>query len=203
MYKNQLLTLLFALIGLSAGAQEANDLFVPEFNWKIRIPAGYTRVSQAGADSLSEGGEEMIEKHTGITINTRPKDLFTFRNGPLHYIEANYLPRTTNSVKEYEAAFRKMTEVVYTTFEKQFSAAAVDTATGTEVIAGMRFYALRVQIKAANGFVLRMHLYTRLVGERDLTVTFLSIDKDRLEELLNAFRTSTFGATAAQGKAKP
>ena len=195
MIKQIVLSIILLALGFSASSQiEAGKEFsYKPFNWKIIIPQGTTVVSAQEWSKLEQKGAEAIEKTYGEKVESNATTLFVVKYDDLNYFEANQQPYDSIADPDYPAYFRTVNEVLYETFKEQIPNGTIDTASSEELIAGLLFQKFRISISMPNNIVIRLFMYSRPFGDKELTINIMYVDEEKGIRMMSAWKKSTFG----------
>lgn len=186
---------LLSCLGYSLFAQQTDTLqkmVSPIFGWTMMVPAAFKAVSNEEVKRINQKGKVAIEATIDqeIPLNTQP--IFNYRKDVMHYMEANYQPYDVKIDGAYLETNRSIYDVVYQTFEREMPEAKIDTAQEFETVNGLQFSRFKVAIRLNANFQIKMYMYNRLFGKKDLTVTFMFVDPKIGDEMLRYWRLSTF-----------
>ena len=176
-------------------AQQIDSLqkmYSPVFGWTMKIPANFLVVSDADVKKINQKGKRMIEATIDQEIPLNIKPIFNYRKDLMHYMEANYQPFDVVKDGSYLENSRAIYDVVYETFKREMPKATIDTLQEYETVDGLQFFRLKVKINLDAKFQLKMYMYNRLFGNKDLTVSFIYVDPKIGDEMLRNWRQSTF-----------
>lgn len=134
-----------------------------------------------------------MEQTVGEKIENSSTTIFVVKYDEMNYLEANHQPYDSIADPDYPAYFRSTNEVLYATFKEQMPNAAIDTATTEEQIDGLLFQKFRIKITMANNLVLKIIMYSRPFGNKELTLNMMFMDEDRGFRMMSAWKKSTFG----------
>jgi hypothetical protein len=195
MMKNILLTIavLFITFSLHAQAEAGKEYVYKPLNWKIVIPQGTTVVSEQEWERLQQKGAAAIEKTYGEKIENNASTLFVVKYDDLNYFEANQQPYDSIADPDYPAYFRSVNDVLYTTFKEQIPNGTIDSSSSEELIAGLLFQKFRISITLPNNMVIRMFMFSRTFGDKELTVNIMYVDEEKGIRMMSAWKKSTFG----------
>ncbi len=195
MIRQTVFLILLFIVTLTATAQvEAGKEFVYKpINWKIIIPQGTTVVSQQEWQRLEQKGAEAIEKTYGEKIESNATTLFVVKYDDLNYFEANQQPYDSITDPDFPAYFRTINEVLYETFKEQIPNGTIDTASSEELIAGLLFQKFRISISMPNNIVIRLFMFSRPFGDKELTINIMYVDEEKGIRMMSAWKKSTFG----------
>ena len=163
------------------------------FKWSVTIPEGFEKISAAESDKFKNKGINAIEDTFGETVIDESETIFVFKNGPANVFEANYQPFDTEIDGDYSESRKAVNDILYETFKTQMPKAKITRSNSTEKIDGLTFYVHTINIELPNKMVLKAMMFNRLFGKREFTVNIMFLDKILGEQLLDAWRSSTFG----------
>ncbi|MEJ8843228.1 hypothetical protein WG954_12635 [Lacibacter sp. H375] len=194
MIKNILVTVavFFTTLSLYAQAEPGKEYFFKPLKWKIVIPEGTKTVSNEEWNKLEEKGAAAIEKTYGEKIESQATTIFVVKYDDRNYLEANQQPYDSISDPDYPAYFRSVNEVLYTTFKEQIPNATIDTASTEELIDGLTFQKFRISISLPNNMVIRIYMYSRPFGNKELTINMMFVDEEKGMMMMSAWKKSSF-----------
>lgn len=192
----KLLFTLLVLAAVFAGCGEREKaaerlIYNKDFNWKITIPENFDTLTPKEWAKIQGRGAEAIEKTYGQEIENNSKTIFVFRNSQYNYFESNW--QLFDTTDNYEETCQAVNNMVYGTFEAQMPGVSLDSSSAIETISGLEFRMFRVNIRLPDEKNLECRLYTRLFGNREFSVNITTLDKEKREALLKAWRSSKFG----------
>jgi hypothetical protein len=163
-----------------------------EIGWTIEMPAGWTTVTQGKLDSLDKKGKDIMEKESGDSIDTKGlKHLASFKKDQFNFFGSTIEPFKEDSAGEYDAQNKALDVFLYNTYVNQ--GIKTDTATGTEMIQGLKFNVFNTAIHGPDGNVLlRQILYSRLINGFDFGVNINYNNEDDKKVMVDAFKNSKF-----------
>ena len=185
--------LVFSIVMQSCQGQSASkEVFSKEFNWTIKIPAGFESVPTEQWKKLQNKGAAAVEKTYDAKAENHATALFVFRSDQFNYFESNHQPFDVKKDGDYLESFRDVSNMLYGTFEAQMPQAKLDTSYFQETISGKQFHGFKVAITFPNKMVMEWLLYSRLFGNKEFTVNIMTVDKEKQKLLLDAWRQSKF-----------
>ena len=170
------------------------EIFNEEFNWRIQIPQGFESVSAEQWMKMQNRGAEAIEKTYDTEVENHSKTIFVFKSDQFNYFESNYQPFDTAADGNYLENFRNVNDVLYGTFEAQMPNAKLDSASSQETIDGKLFQTFKTTIVIPGKITMEYLMYSRLFGKKEFTVNIMTVDKEKQNVLLKAWRNSKFDA---------
>lgn len=195
----QLLFTAFVLAAVICGCNDREvakerPIYNKDFDWSITIPEGFDTLTAKEWERIQGKGAEVIKKAYGVEIKDRPQTIFVFRSNKLNSFEANWEPFDTVTDGNFDELAQLTNEMIYGAFEAQMPDAKLDSSSSTETISGLKFRVFSVNIRMPNKTILECIHYTRLFGNRTLSVNITSLEKKKKEAMLKAWRSSKFGA---------
>ncbi|RFZ85665.1 hypothetical protein DYU05_08735 [Mucilaginibacter terrenus] len=185
----------------SAPRQLKSDLF----GWTITPPPGFNTMDAADYQKMKAKGAGAIEGTYNAKVEDHTHAIFVMRKDQMHYFEANWQPAELGGGTMAESD-KAVGDILYGTFEKQMPGAKLDTSYTSEVVSGLPFRLFKMNISFPNKINLTMNLYSKVFGNKDLSVVMMYVDKTIGETMLAAFRASTFSKKVQaqpQPKRKP
>ncbi len=201
---NKILTFLFFFCTLfsaanaqpnaaSADTSKSNTFYSQKFKWRIVLPVGFVRQSNADYKNEHKKGAETIEKASGEKIDDQTVQVCSYKSGPFNYFEANEQPYDAAKDGNHKELNKAVDDVLYNTFAKQMPDLKLDTVTYVEKIGGLDFDCFKLTGRMDESHTLNTFLYTRLFGSNDLTISIVYLDENKGKELLDSWQHSTFG----------
>ncbi len=190
-----ILSILFSIfLSFNLSAQNSGVAFYsPDFKWKVQIPEGFEKVDNQEWSILQGKGEQTLEKTVGQDITNHSKTIFIVKSGNFNYLEANYQPFDTKNDGSYEASNKFVNDIVYKSFKENMPNAKISNTRSKEKINNLIFHKNTFEILMPNSMSMKMIMYSRLFGKKDFSVNIMFIDSKKGEEMLTAWKNSTFG----------
>lgn len=186
--------LFFIFLSFHLSAQNSGSTFYsPDFKWKMEIPEGFEKVDNQEWARLQGRGEQALEKTVGQNIINHSKTIFIVKSGNFNYIEANYQPFDPKTEGSYEESNNSVNNIVYKSFKENIPNAKITNTRSKEKINNLPFFKSTFEILMPNGMLMKMIMYSRLFGKRDFSVNVMFTDNKKGEEMLTAWKNSTFG----------
>jgi hypothetical protein len=192
-----LLIILSVSIGLSTNAKELSaspnsdtTLIVKKFKWKITLPEGFKPVEAASIEPARQRGKKLVEKSTDVQIKDNASVIFKFVDG-LNLVEAVQQPLDLKN-RSYLSVKKEVQDLMYKTFAAQLSNVRIDSSSGTEMVDGMKFTVLHFRIYRKEQPLFTSYLYSRMFGGIEFGVNILYDKPEAGNNLLSAFRRSSF-----------
>ncbi|MFC4818493.1 MULTISPECIES: hypothetical protein [unclassified Flavobacterium] len=184
------LTLL--VIGANAQGAKEREIFNKDLNWTISIPEGFEAMSEEEKARIEQKGKDALESTTGVTITAQVKSLFVFKNDKAHYFEANYQSFDPSQEGDYIESCKAVNDVMYNTFKSQMPGAKITKKESTEKIDGLDFHTFAVEVELPNNMTMKIIMFNRLFGNKDLSVNMIYIDESKGKQMMDSFRKSKF-----------
>jgi len=162
----------------------------PDIGWTITIPTGWTVVSRDQTDANDKKGSEAMKKAYKGEINmSKLKHLISFQKDKFNVFMSTYEP-FKDGAEAYEQNCLAVNNLIYETYTQQ--GIKSDTSSGKELIHGHYFRTFYATLYAPGGqAVLRQILYSRLINEKDFTVTLNYNNEKDKEAMMDAWKNST------------
>lgn len=167
------------------------QVYNKEFDWSITIPANFDIVSEAAMKAMEKKGMDALENTMGEKIIDQTKKIFVFNRGPQNYFESRYQPYD-NKDDDYIEVCLGLNNILYETFQNQFPESTIDTVQTVEKVDGLEFQVFRMNVHIKQMTISTL-MYSRLFGNKDLTVSLVYLDAATGKEMLDAWRGSKFG----------
>lgn len=195
LYLLTLLVVVFTACNSSAPKEEKPNLATytsKEVGWTIEIPEGYKTLSQNRMEENEKKGKEAIGKVIDEEVSTDNLiHLVNLQKNQFNSLLATAEPYDLNRDGEYLANNQLVKRLIYDTYANQKIKA--DTLSGSEVIAGHKFYTFNIKIYGPSGEVLMNQImYNQLIKGYDFGVCVNFNNESDKEILVNAFKNSKF-----------
>ncbi|RZL50446.1 MAG: hypothetical protein EOP00_04340 [Pedobacter sp.] len=192
------LTLIFGFcIGCNSSApnEEKSKLETytsKEVGWTIEIPEGYKQLSKTRMEANEKKGKDAIGKVTDEEVNTdKLIHLVNFQKNQFNSLIATAEIYDTKQNGDLLASNQPVKKMIYDTYTNQ--KIKVDTLSGTEVIAGYKFYTFNIKLYGPSGQVLMDQImYNQIINGYDFGVTVNYNNETDRGILMNAFKNSKF-----------
>lgn len=192
------LTLIFGVcIGCNSSApkEEKTNLATyssKEIGWTIEIPEGYKTLSQNRMKENEKKGKEAIGKVTNEEVITDNLiHLVNFQKNQFNSLIATAEIYDTKQNGDLLISNQPVKNMIYDTYASQ--KIKVDTLSGTEVIAGNKFYTFNIKLYGpSNQVLMNQVMYSQIINGYDFGVTINYNNETDREILINAFKNSKF-----------
>lgn len=186
---------LFAACNSSTPKEEKQkgEIFTSkEVGWTIEIPNGYQPLSQNRMKVNEQKGKEALGKVTDSEVSgDNLIRLVNFQKNQFNSFLATAEAYDLNRDGEYSANNQMVKKLIFDTYINQ--KIKVDTLSGTEVIAGQKFYTFNIKLYGPSGEVLMNQvMYNQLIKGYDFGVNINYNNETDREVLINAFKNSKF-----------
>ena len=188
---------IFTCIALSANicraqSTQSREIYNKDFNWTVVVPKGFENVSSEQWAKFQNKGASAVEATYGQQVVNKAKIIFVFRSGEMNYFESNYQPLDTTVDGSYIESCKKVDGILYETFVTQMPGVKIDTLHGAEKIDGLEFQTFNMKVNYGNKVVLNAQMFTRLFGNKEFSVNVMYVDKEKGQQMLDAWRHSKF-----------
>ncbi len=180
------------LLIFSCKNSEPQKLHNEKFNWSIALPSGFNKLSSEEWQALQNKGQKLLEDQINDEIDNKAKTIFVFKKGDFNYFEANYQPFDAATDGNYDETFREVSSLLHDTFMSQLPSSPIDSSYSKVTISGLIFNKFELSLEITPESILHSHLYSRLFGEDEFTVSIMYLDEGEGKKLLDAWLNSTF-----------
>lgn len=185
--------LFFLVFGAFSQSDSTETVFTSkEFKWKIVIPKGYRPMDQEEWGKMQKKGLDALEKANDVQIDNRTVTIFVYRKDQVDYLEANWQPMDDDMIKDYEKSRTIVGDAIYNAMRQQIPTANIDSSYSREVIDGLDFTVFTMKVPLPGDRMMRMIMYSRLFGKKEFSFNCIAVRDERLKEILDAFRNSSF-----------
>ena len=187
-----LLLLFPSLFCAGQSPAEGQTIYDKEFKWTISMPKGFERIPDSAAAKIQQKGATLIEGAYGRKVVNKARTICAFKSDQFHYFEANSQPNDDAKKGAYDESFKQVADIVYHTFEVNMPKVQMDSSYSREMVAGKDFHVFHVTVHITPQMTLQMLMYSRMFGERELTVNILYVKEEMGKQLLEAWWHSHF-----------
>lgn len=190
-YKIIILFLLLVFLNCKSKSN-LQALKVNEFNWTVTIPENFKPMSKEQLHKIMSKGIDAVESSVGHEVENQPKTIFTYQNGKLNSFAANWNPFDVKVNKEYFKASSKMKKILYQIIEARMPQVKFDSVSSIQKISGLQFHRFDILMNFPNGIKMTNISFSRLFGEKELTVNMSFVDGKIGQTMLDTFLNSKF-----------
>ncbi len=187
--------MILSLLLSSCNGQIVSDpktIYNKDFKWTIVIPENFNFIEPSEWEKLQNRGIDAIEETIGEEVESQAKTIFVFKNGDFNYLESNYQPYDIDADGDYIETCRGVNEIFYQTLESQMPDAVIDTISSVEKISGLEFQTFKLNATMPNGMIIHMIMYSRLFGEKELSVNVTYVNEVEGKRMIEAWSSSKF-----------
>jgi len=185
--------ILLILVGCNSQQKKAQVFYNEIFKWKITIPDGLKEKNPEELDKSRKLGNQAIEDTYGEKNDDSAISIFAFENEKFEGIDAIYEAFDTEINGDFFENCKLVNELIYTTLITQISVPIViDTLTTIEQIDHLDFYVFKMNITYPNNSIFNWLMYSRLFNKQLFRVTITFIDEELGNQMLDAWKNSTF-----------
>lgn len=167
-------------------------IYNEDFKWTITIPENFEKLSNEQWSKMQNKGAAAIEKTYDGKIINQTTILFVFKSGQTNYFESNYQPYDITTDGEYLENCNAVNEMLYETFKSQMPNIKIDTTKTVEKIDHLEFQNFKMKVEYPNKMILTILMYNRLFENKEFTVNIMYLDDKKGEQMINAWKASTF-----------
>lgn len=183
---------LLLITAYTAKGQATQQSYIREFNWRMTIPAAFEKLpvdSEPWAEKVNRNTDTLATKD--VAINPA-RIILLYGKDPANRITASVRMLHTPGRDEFLRLCREEEELMYMGFELQFPDVKIDTAHAIEKIGELPFRTYGIKFAIPGKGTMRLAMFSRLFGQKVLTVTILYTDQQKGAQLLAAWKQSTF-----------
>lgn len=185
--------LFFLAISAFSQSDSTETVFIStEFKWKIVIPNGYRPMGEEEWGKMQKRGLDALEKANDVQIDNQTVTLFVYRKDQVDYLEANWQPMDDDMIEDYDETRTVIGDAIFKAMQQQIPVAKIDSSYSKEKIDGLDFYVFTLKVPLPGDRMMRMILYSRLFGNKEFSFNCIAVRDERLKEILDAFRNSSF-----------
>jgi hypothetical protein len=179
--------------GCNGQASSRKPIYNEDFKWSIIIPENFENVSAEQLARLEKKGADAIGKTYDAKIDNQTKTIFAFRSDKLNYFESNYQDFDPAIDGDYVESCKNVNIVLYETFKAQMPGIEIDTISTNKTIDDLDFRSFHMRVVYPNKMVLHFMMFSRLFDKKEFTVNIMYVDKEKGDQMLEAWSSSTFG----------
>lgn len=188
-----LIPLFFINTGTAQDTSKAKFYYFEPLHWRILIPAGFTSVPESELEQMGKQVAEMVGIKDSLNLKIDHGFLFAVRSDESHYMDAKVLPIQNGSSKEFFTSWEKGLNLSLQSLKAELPSVRFDTISYHEAITGIFFYAHKIQMNFGESQHLAQYSFLAIIGNKAMSVNIVAMDPKKENQLLTAFRTSTFG----------
>lgn len=176
----------------TAQGQTTQQSYNQEFNWRMTIPAAFERLpvnSEPWAEKINRNTDTVTTKDVAIDP---ARVILLYGKDPANRITASTRMLHAPDRDEFLRLCREEEELMYMGFELLFSGVKMDTAHTIEKVGELPFRTYRIKFAIPGKGTMNLVMFSRLFGQKVLTVTILYSDQRKGAQLLAAWKQSTF-----------
>lgn len=164
------------------------ELNVGGYKWTMPMPQGFTPKSKQEWSKVQQQGKRALEDASGKELDNKLKTLFVLKDQHNSYMEANTEP-IKGTADQYYRDLEYTYNMMYKGMRMQAEHATLDTTKQIEEIDGLEF---RKFTMSSNNTTKKIIIYSRVFGDKALTVSIMFADWLKGDDMLQAFRRSRF-----------
>lgn len=178
---------------LREGQIEDRTYHTDKIGWTMKYPEGWVLLTREEADGYTEKGQEMLQESAGQEIEMDGLiDLLNLKRDQFHVFQSTiepYNPEVDGDWSETNASLRQL---LIDTFRSQgIRAEATDIE--KETVGGLEFETYRFQLFSPDGqLFMEQVMYSRFIEGYDFGVNISYQNQEHGEQMIEAFRASTF-----------
>lgn len=189
-----LFTLFLALANLCCSAQDSIKTYTfKEVGWTVKLPPGFKELSAAEDAAKNKKGKELMEDVAKTEIDVSElRTLFSATKNTHNYINSTVTPYNPEVDGDWRETLGFVKEMLYQTFKEKMPDAAVDTASSSMIIDGIRFDKFRVTITIDKKVIFTSYLLSKLYKGYDFGISYLCLDDKTLRDVEGTLHSSKF-----------
>ena len=169
------------------------EFYSKDFKWGIAIPENFITMDSAGMARMQAKGAAFMDKANGTKVENHATTLFSFKTDQTNHFDCSYQPFDPVVDGDFLETWQAINNMIYKTFTTQLQGVKVDTAITVEKISNLEFHTFKATVEYPNKMVLHLLMFSRLFGKREFSVNIVYKDETIGLQMLNAWRSSTFG----------
>ncbi|HVU53414.1 MAG TPA: hypothetical protein VHD83_00090 [Puia sp.] len=173
------------------GAVKGETYVSQDMGWTITIPKGWTVVSRDQTEANEKKGAEAIRKssHTQIDMSGL-KHLISFQKDRFNSLMSTSEPFPNATPDAFDENCAAVDKMIYDAYSSQGIRA--DTSTSVEMVHGHRFNLFHATLYSKEGkVILQQLLYSKLIRDKDFSVTINYNNEEDKKVMMDAFMNST------------
>lgn len=181
----------------SAGEIKDGVYRFADIGWTMPIPPGWTVMPLQQTQQAQEVGKKAIQDAMGATVDMSTlRHLLAFAKDRANVFQSSFEDVPPEQVASWPEANANVREIVLRTYRAK--RVNIDASPlREEVIAGVTFHVFDITIKDSKGTpFLYQSVYSALFGKQTLGVSLTYLTESNRDEMLKAFKASTFTATS-------
>jgi len=182
----------FLFSSCSAQKSSSNELFIPEFKWKLKIPEFLIAENTEEWKKVQSAGKKVFEDTYNTELTNKVKTIFIFKSSDKSFFEAVSEPISQEQAENYVATCEKMNDLAYNAIKAQVPTAQIDTTKHEEVIDDFPFQVLKIKLTFSDGSNRTSISYRRVFGNTELTISAMYGNQASGDNIAKAITSSQF-----------
>jgi hypothetical protein len=173
------------------GAVKGETYVSQDMGWTITIPKGWTVVSRDQTEANEKKGADAIRKSSNTEIDMSGlKHLISFQKDRFNSLMSTSEPFPNASPGAFDDNCAAVDKMIYDAYASQ--GIRSDTSSSVEVIHGHKFNVFHATLYSKDGkVILQQLLYSKLIHDKDFSVTINYNNEEDKKVMMDAFLNST------------
>ena len=177
---------------VDSGSIENNIYVNEETGWKITIPDGWKIMTTDQRNQMNEKGKRAIEDAMGAQVDVEGlRNLIGFQKDIKNIFNSTLEPFVEDYEGEWEENNELIKEILLETYSQNGISAKVSD-TKKEKIGGVDFLCFSIIVNLPDNSTFTQIMYSAFINGYSLGININYTDKKHGEEMINAFKNSTF-----------
>jgi len=182
-----------AVLGLGKPQSDCSRKYeLDNLKWEISIPENFKEVTAEQWSSITEKGEQAIEKSSAEPIGSRPEVLFVYKADDVNFVEASWRPYDVVLEGNYKDACARECQTLLQAFKTELSQARVESAATEVMVSGLNFQLFNLSAIYPNGMTVNSLMYYRLCGDFELLINLMYVNPEYGRQMLQMLNASAF-----------
>lgn len=193
---NKVLIFFIILVMLGCNGQSEKDTiyFDKEFNWEIKLPKEYNKLSNSEWIAKVKTGGEAMKKNNDVEFKNQSKPIFIFKINSQNYFESTKTPYNIEKNGLLKDYLKEYNEIQYNTIITERADLKI-TAISTNIkIDNLIFekHAMNFLDYNTNKTVIKVISYDRLFNDKLFTVNIIYNDENIGSKMITEMENSKF-----------
>ena len=186
--------IILAILGCNGQSELNTVYFDKEFNWTIKLPKEYKKISYSEWTSKVEDGGSAIERNNDVTFENKTKPIFIFKIDSQNYFESTKMQYDTNKDGELKDYLREYNQIQFNTFKSERPDLKIDTLTTNINIDELTFekHEMNVSYKNSTNTIIKIINYDRIFDEKLFSINVIYNDEKIGSKLIKEIESSKF-----------
>ena len=187
--------LILIFLGCNGLSEKDTIYFNKDFNWTIKLPKEYKKMSNSEWNSKVEVGGKALEKNNDVKFENQTRPIFIFKINAQNYFESTVMPYNIDKdgkLKDYLAEYN---QIQFNTYKSAKPDLKIDTISTTIKIDELIFdkceMILRPNENTAKTLI-KMISYNRIFDNNLFSVNIIYNDEKIGSKIINEMENSKF-----------